>query len=234
MKGLFGRLAIMAVVLGMAVAAHAADVSGTWKGSFDFDGNSVPITLNLRASGAAVTGTVEGLPSGPAEIHDGKINGEALNFWVNTDYQGATYKIVYQGKVTAESINFSFGTEDGSWGAELQVKRESAAAGSAAAAVDVTGQWKGEWDFNGNPEPAVIDLKSSGSTVSGTVNMGQGPTEIHDGKLEGDSLSFWINSEYQGQTYTLQYKGKVAGGQISFDFGIADGSWGSSVTVKKA
>jgi hypothetical protein len=233
MKGLFGRMAIMAVVAGMAVAAHAADISGTWKGSFDLEGISVPVTMNLKASGAALTGTLEGLPQGPVEIHDGKITGEALSFWLNAEYQGATYKVVYEGKVTADAINFSFGTDDGSWGTEMQVKRAGAGAGSAAA-VDLTGQWKGEWDFNGNQMQAVFDLKTSGSTVSGTVNMGLGPTEIHDGKVEGDSVSFWINSEYQGQTYTLQYKGKVAGGQISFDFGIADGSWGSGVTVKKA
>jgi hypothetical protein len=232
MKGLFGRLAIVALVSGMAVAAHAADVSGTWKGSFDFNGSLMPVTINLKASGETVTGTV-GLPTGSAEIHDGKIIGEALSFWLNTDYQGTTYKIVYQGKVNGDAINLSFGTEDGSWGTEVQVKREGAAAGLEAAA-DVTGQWKGQWDFDGNPMQVILDLKSSGSTLSGTVNMGQGTAEIHDGKLEGDSVSFWINSEYQGQTYTLQYKGKVAPGQINFDFGIADGSWGSSVTVKKA
>src|SRR5215469_8145551 len=78
MKGLFGRLAIMTLVSGMAIAAHAADVSGTWKGSLDIEGNSVPVTMNLKASDAAVTGTLEGLPSGSVEIHDGKINGEAL------------------------------------------------------------------------------------------------------------------------------------------------------------
>ena len=234
MKGLLGRLAIMAIGIGMAAVAHAADVSGKWKGAFDFNGNSVPVAINLITSGATVTGTVEGLPSGPAEIHDGKIDGETLSFWVNTEYQGTTYKIVYQGKVKSETIDFSFGTEDGSWGAEMQVKREGANSGSSPAAVDVTGQWKGEWDFNGTPATAVFDLKSSGSTLSGTVNMGQGATEIHDGKLEGGSVTFWINSEYQGQTYTLQYKGKIAAGQINFDFGLADGSWGSSITVKKA
>lgn len=231
MQGLFGRAAIVAVISGMAMAAHAADVSGTWKGSFDFNGSPVPITMNLKTSGAAVTGTVEGLPTSPVEIHDGKIDGETLSFWVNTDYQGTPYKLVYTGKVAADAIDFSFGTEDGSWGSQVQMKRDASV--STPAVADVTGQWKGEWDFNGSPVPVVFDLKSSGHTLTGTVTQGQGPVEIHDGKIDGETVTFWINSDYQGQTYRLEYKGKLTNGQISFDFGLADGGWGSSVTVKK-
>jgi hypothetical protein len=42
---------------------------------------------------------------------------------VNTDYQGETYKLVYKGKVTAGQIAFTLGTEDGSWGTEMTVKK---------------------------------------------------------------------------------------------------------------
>ena len=64
-----------------------------------------------------MTGTVEGLPTTPAEIHDGKIDGDIVTFWVNTEYQGQTYKLVYTGKVSAagDAIAFTFGTEDLSW-----------------------------------------------------------------------------------------------------------------------
>ena len=42
-----------------------------------------------------------------------------------------------------------------------------------------------------------------------------------------------MNSDYQGQTYKLVYKGKVADDQISFDFGTEDGSWSAPLTVKR-
>jgi hypothetical protein len=64
--------------------------------------------------------------------------------------------------------------------------------------------------------------------------MGPAPTEIHDGKIDGQTLSFWVNVDYQGQTYALQYKGKIQPAEIDFDFGTSDGSWGSSVVAKKA
>ena len=76
---------------------------------------------------------MEGLPTTPAEIHDGAVNGDTVTFWVNTDYEGQTYKLVYKGKVAADQISFDFGTEDGSWSAPLTVKKAgdgSRAAGS--------------------------------------------------------------------------------------------------------
>ena len=102
--------------------------------------------------------------------------------------------------------------------------------------MDVTGTWKGEWDMNGTTLPSVIVIKSTtGGVVTGSVMTGANTsTEIHDGKIEGDTITFWINTDYQGQTYTLQYKGKITAGQINFDFGLADGSWGAQVTVKKS
>lgn len=109
----------------LAALLFAVDVTGAWKGAFDFEGNSVPLTFNLKHSGGALTGTVEGLPTSPAEIHEGKVDGDTVTFWLTTDYQGETYKLVYRGKVSGDQIRFTLGTEDGSWSAELTAKRSS-------------------------------------------------------------------------------------------------------------
>lgn len=225
------RLIAIAAVLCALPRLHAADLTGTWKGSFEFNGNTMPLVLSLKAQGDTVTGVVEGLPTSPAEIHDGKVTAGEVDFWLNTDYQGQTYKLVYKGKVAADHIDFDFGTEDGSWGASMTVKR---AGETAPVAADVTGAWKGTFDFQGNPMPLTFNLKSEGALVTGTVEgMGPAPVEIHDGKVDGDTVTFWLNADYQGQTYALNYKGKLANGQIDFDFGVADGSWGANITVKK-
>lgn len=230
MRAVLRLMGLLAIALGMGAFAHAADLNGAWKGTFEFQGNSVPLTLNLKVDGATVTGTVEGLPTSPAEIHDGKIDAETVSFWVNSDYQGTTYKLVFRGKVSADRVDFTFGTEDGSWGTELTAKRD----GVAAAPLDVTGQWKGAFDLNGTSMTLTFDLKSSGTAVTGTIQgAGPTPTEIHDGKIDGDTLTFWVNVDYEGQTYAITYKGKVTPGQIDFTFGTADGAWGSSLTAKK-
>ena len=232
------RLAGLAALLCVIPSLHAADLSGAWKGSFDFDGNSVPTTMHLKVTGDDVTGTVEGLPTTPAEIHEGKVTADGITFWVNTDYQGQTYKLIFKGKVNADAIDFSFGTEDGSWGTTLSVKREQAAAPAATAAPavpDISGTYKGNFDFNGTSMPIVFNLKNTGAAVTGTIEgLGAAPIEIHEGKIDRDSVTFWMNADYQGQTYTITYKGKLTAGQIDFSFGTADGAWGATVTAKKS
>ena len=229
-------MGLVVALLVSPAAARAADANGTWKGAFDFNGSSVPLALNLKVAGTDVTGTIEGLPTTPAEIHEGKTDGVSLTFWVNSDYQGTTYKLVYKGKIAADHIDFDFGTEDGSWGTSMTVKKEGAEAPAPepAKALDVTGAWKGNFDLNGTAMPLVFNLKSAGAAVTGTAEgMGAAPIEIHDGKLDGDMLTFWLNADYQGQTYTLVYKGKVTTGQIDFDFGTADQAWSATLSVKK-
>jgi hypothetical protein len=254
------RLFLIAALVCAAPAVWAADLSGVWKGTFNFNDADVPTTLNLKVSGADVTGTVEGLPTSPVDIHEGKIAGDLISFWVNTDYQGDTYKLVFKGQVKGEQIDFAFGTEDGSWGTSLSVKRGDAATPTPAAApaptpatpsatpaapsalaatagtgMDVTGTWKGDWDMMGTNVTSTIVLKIAGAVVTGSVQNGNAtPIDIHDGKVDGDTVTFWIPTEYQGQQYVLQYKGKITAGQISFEFGLPDGSWGSSLTAKKS
>ena len=237
------RFVMIAVLLCAAPAVWAADLTGVWKGTFNFNDADVPTTVNLKVSGSDVTGTVEGLPTSPVDIHDGKVAGDLISFWVNTDYQGETYKLIFKGAIKSDpdkgdQIDFAFGTEDGSWGTSMSVKRGGPMVSPAAAptpAMDVTGTWKGDWDLMGTAVTSTLMLKSEGGVVTGTVTgAAEKASEIHDGKIEGDTITFWINSEYQGQTYTVQYKGKITAGQISFEFGLADGSWGSAMTAKKS
>ncbi len=237
MKNLLRIVGLFAFLI-VLPAANAADASGTWKGAFDFEGSNVPLTFHFTAANGAVTGTVEGLPTTPAEIHDGKVDGGALTFWVNSDYQGQTYKLVFKGTVSAtgDQIAFIFGTEDGSWSAQMTAaKNAETAPAPAPAALDVTGTWKGSFDFQGTSMPLTLHLTSSSGAVTGTVEgLPTTPAEIHEGKLDGDAVTFWVNTDYQGQTYKLVYKGKVSAGQIAFTFGTDDGSWGSQLTATKA
>jgi hypothetical protein len=113
------------LLLLLTVLLSAGDVTGIWKGSFDFQGNPVPLTFNLKADGEAVNGTIDGMPTPAVKIQDGKIKGEEMSFWVTIDYQGTPVKLVYKGKVSGDEIHFNFGTEDGSWGTEVTAKRST-------------------------------------------------------------------------------------------------------------
>lgn len=277
------RVAAVAGVLAFAAGAWAADFAGTWKGAFDFQGNSVALTFYLFTESGALTGTVEGLPTTPAEIHDGKIDGNTITFSVNTDYQGQSYKLVFKGMKSSgdSSIHFKLGTEDGSWSSALVAQKDiasgdaapsapvaaepaaaggtdsssSASSSSAPASVvpaaaggadsatagagDLTGTWKGSFDYNGTAVPVTFHFNAKNGALTGTVEgMMEGaaekPTDIHDGTIQGDAVSFTVNTQYQGETFRIVYKGKVDGGtKIDFTFGTEDGSWSSQVTATR-
>jgi hypothetical protein len=227
------RLAGLFVVLAMMPSARAADANGTWKGSFDFQGTNVPVTLHLTVAGSTVTGTVEGLPTTPAEIHDGKVEGDTVSFWVNNDYEGQTYKLVYKGKVSAGQIEFSFGTDDGSWGTTMTAKSEMPAVKPSA--PDATGTWKGAFDFQGTNVPLTFHLTAAGGTLTGTVEgLPASPLEIHEGKVDGNTVTFTVTTDYQGSPVRLVYKGTVTAEGIKFSFGTEDGSWGTELTATKS
>lgn len=236
MKNAFRLLGLIALV-SLLPAARAADLTGAWKGAFDFNGSSVDLTFHFTVAGPALTGTVEGLPTTPVEIHDGKVAGDTVSFWIDTDYQGTIYKLVFTGKVSGSQIDFNFGTDDGSWSATLTAKSASQPA--------VTGTWKGAFDFNGSSVPLIFHLTAAaapvtGTTATGTVVSGtvEGlpttPAEIHDGRLEGSVLTFSVTTDYQGSPVKLIYKGKVTADAINFTFGTDDGSWGTEMTATKS
>jgi hypothetical protein len=228
------RFAALIAFMAVLPGARAAEVTGTWQGTFDFQGTSVPLTFHLTAAGSAVTGSVEGLPTTPAEIHDGKVDGDTVTFWMNTDYDGQTYKLVYKGKVTDGQIEFSFGTDDGSWGATITAKNTMAPA-VALAGPDVTGNWKGAFVIQGKSMPLTFHLTSTGGAVSGTVEgLPTTPVEIHDGKLDVDTVTFSVTTDYKGNPVKLVYKGKVSTDGIKFTFGTEDGSWGTELTATKS
>jgi hypothetical protein len=226
------RLLGLAALLVLAPCAYAADVTGTWKGSFDFQGTDVPIAIHLSAAGAAVAGTVERAGAPAAEIHDGKVTDDSLVFWINTEYEGATYKLVFKGKIATGQIDFIFGTEDGSWGTTLTAKKSVDA--DMPAGPDANGTWKGAFDFEGSPVPLTFHLKVAAGVVTGTVEgLPGGVAEIKEGKMDGDSMTFSVMTDYQGSPVKLVYKGKLSAGEIKFAFGTEDGSWGTEMTAAK-
>ena len=99
-------------------------------------------------------------------------------------------------------------------------------------AADVSGQWKSQ---AGDDPPFSFTLKSDGGSVTGSMVGTDGKDRsISDGRLDGDSLSFSVASEWQGQPIKLVAKGKVSADQIQLHIGTDDGAWGTDTTLKRA
>ena len=68
-----------------------------------------------------------------------------------------------------------------------------------AFAADVTGTWKGKAETpNGTTERTFV-FKVDGTKLTGETSSDMlGKSEIKDGKIDGDNLSFTISASYQG------------------------------------
>lgn len=117
---------ITAILMLLSTLLSAADLTGKWTGQFDFNGNAVPLILDLKTSGASLTGKVSGLPTDNAEIKDGKIDGNTVTFWLMTEYQGNAIKLLWTGKISADQIDFTMGTEDGGFSVSFPIKKAAA------------------------------------------------------------------------------------------------------------
>lgn len=102
----------------------------------------------------------------------------------------------------------------------------------AFAATDISGQWKGTSDQG--PE-FTFSFKMEGGKLTGSMLSMEGKElPIEDARLDGDNLSFSVNSEWQGQPIKLVAKGKIAAGAIQLSIGTEDGAWGTEVDLKRA
>ena len=103
---------------------------------------------------------------------------------------------------------------------------------SLAFGLDLTGKWTGT-----SPDgyPLVLTLKGEAAQVSGTMLGADGKTEypIKDTKLDGDVLSFTVDSEYQGGPIKLLAKAKIGADQLLFHIETADGAWSADAPLKR-
>ena len=98
--------------------------------------------------------------------------------------------------------------------------------------ADIDGKWKTEADNGPN---WVLNFKSDGGKVTGTMQGSDGKERpINEGKLEGNAISFSVDSEWQGEPITLLFKGKVSGDEMQLRVDTKDGSWGTDVVAKRS
>ena len=112
-----------------AVALWAADVTGKWTYEMPGrDGNTMNGTMNLKAEGDKLTGTVGGA-RGDTDISDGKIDGSNVSFNVVREFNGNKMTISYKGKLDGDTIHFTMKFEGGPMadrpGREFDAKRST-------------------------------------------------------------------------------------------------------------
>jgi len=101
-------VAVIAVLLAGSMGATAADITGTWKATFDTQIGTQNYTYQFVVKDKTLTGKIESDIGGKSEIHQGKVDGDQVSFVETFNYQGMDITITYTGKVvSADEIKFT-------------------------------------------------------------------------------------------------------------------------------
>jgi hypothetical protein len=90
-------LFVVAVLCVMTLAVYAADVSGKWTFEQQGRNGATTVTLNLKADGSKLTGTLDGGRGEPTEISEGHVDGNSISFSVKRSFNGNDMVTPYKG-----------------------------------------------------------------------------------------------------------------------------------------
>ncbi len=84
-------------------------------------------------------------------------------------------------------------------------------------ASEVSGRWTADIPGRGGiTNPVMLNLEADGDTVTGTVVGPDGETEIFDGIIDDDTMSFEVVRAFEGNQITQRFEGRVNDDVIRF------------------
>lgn len=101
----------------------------------------------------------------------------------------------------------------------------------SALAADFNGKWTGDVTTPRGTQTLAFDFKVDGAALTGKITTPRGTTDISNGKVDGDNLSFDQVVNFNGNEFKISYTGKADGDTIKFTRQMGD--MGSSEFVAK-
>jgi hypothetical protein len=93
----------------------------------------------------------------------------------------------------------------------------------SAFAADITGKWTAKFDTQIGEQNYTYDFKVSGTALTGKAKSDNGESDLQDGKVTGDTVTFVENLKFQGMEIKIEYTGKiVSADEIKFSRKVAD------------
>ena len=104
-------------------------------------------------------------------------------------------------------------------------------------AADITGTWTTQFDSQVGVQKYTFEFKADGTKLTGralsNIAGADAKTEITEGKINGDEVTFVENLNYQGMELKITYKGKISGDEIKFSRTVGDAG-GEEFVAKRA
>ncbi len=97
------------------------------------------------------------------------------------------------------------------------------ALGSVSAfAADITGKWTASIESPRGTQTVTFDFHVDGATLTGKITTPRGDSDITDGKIDGDTVTFNQVVSFNGNEMKIAYKGAISGDSIKFTRTIGD------------
>ena len=80
-----------------------------------------------------------------------------------------------------------------------------------AKAVDITGQWAASFETQVGTQTYTYDFVVKDGKLTGKIkgSLSDAPTDVQDGKVTGDAVTFVENLSFQGMDVRIVYNGKI-------------------------
>jgi hypothetical protein len=93
----------------------------------------------------------------------------------------------------------------------------------AALAADASGTWTATFDTQVGQQSYTYTFMVKGTQLTGRAKSANGDVQITEGKVDGNTLSFVENLNFQGMDLRIVYKGTLASdSEIKFTRTVAD------------
>jgi hypothetical protein len=109
-------------------------------------------------------------------------------------------------------------------------------------AADASGKWVFEQEGRNGSMQVTLNLKVDGAALTGTVSQpgrdgNAMETPISDGKVDGNTISFSVKREFNGNSFVIAYRGTLDGDSLKIEIrrpGRDGNTRTSNVVAKRA
>ena len=203
-------------------SADKSGPEGTWKWTFERNGQSTDLSVKLKWADGKLTGAFVGRDGAEMPIKDGRFKDGEVSFQVVRERNGQQFAIKYHGKVDGDTIK---GKTEVDVGGQVRT-RDWEAKRAAGAGGTLSGPWKVVIESPMGQLERSMKLKQDGEKLAGTFTGQFGEIEIKEGKIKGAEFSFLIAIQRDGESMTFKYQGKQDGDKIkgTVDYDMAGNS----------
>jgi len=104
----------------------------------------------------------------------------------------------------------------------------------AAFAADISGTWTASFDTQIGKQNYTYEFAVKGGALTGKAKSDSGVSDLQEGKVNNDTVTFVENLNFQGQPLKIVYTGKiVSADEIKFTRKVADVAEETLVATRK-